>query len=94
MDATASKKNRLANQLIADCKKMLGEGFSQDKLKETFVIIEQARSRGFLGAHKVRSCCFVESVNIANDILRICQFESEVTAKVKNPESLYVYISR
>ncbi len=58
-------------------------------------IVKTAQSRGILGTHKVFDCCLADTItiNIANDILRVCRFdEVELSTVTKQPKALYVYI--
>lgn len=91
MNATNKRKGRIAG-LVTECKKMLKENFSETKLQECFITLKVAKAKGLLGAAKPRDCCLSETVNAANDILRVCKFESELDAALKNADSLYVYI--
>ncbi|MGB8688094.1 MAG: hypothetical protein WCD53_12260 [Microcoleus sp.] len=90
---TASKKDRLVNQLVADCKKILKEDFSEAKVKQSFIILKEAKSRGLLGPDRRRDCVLAETVNIANNLLRIHKFsKEELVAELQKPDTLYVYI--
>ena len=90
---SASKNDRLVSQLIADCKNLLKDDFSEDKIKQSFIIVKEAKARGLLGVYRPRDCLLAETVNIANDLLRIHKLgRQELTAKLKNPDTLYVYI--
>ncbi len=91
---SVSKNDRLVSQLVADCKRLLKDDFSEAKVKTSFIIIKEAKARGFLGADRRRDCVFAETVNIANDLLRIHKLSvEELTARLKNPDTLYVYIA-
>ena len=90
---TASTKDRLVNQLVADCKKTLKEDFSEAKVKQSFIILKEAKLRGLLGPDRRRDCVLAETVNIANDLLRIHKFDKEeLAAELQKPDTLYVYI--
>ena len=90
---SASKNDRLVSQLLADCKRLLKEDFSEAKVKQSFAIVKEAKARGLLGADRRRDCLLAETVNIANDLLRIHKLgREELTARLKNPDTLYVYI--
>ncbi len=89
----ASKKDRLVSQLVADCKKLLKDDFSEAKVKQSFIILKEAKLRGLLGPDRRRDCLLAETVNIANDLLRIHKFGREqLTAEPQKPDTLYVYI--
>ena len=89
-----SKKDRLVSQLVADCKRMLKEDFSEAKVKQSFIIVKEAKARGLLGPDRRRDCLLAETVNIANDLLRIHKFgREELTAELKKPDTLYAYIA-
>ena len=89
----ASKNDRLVSQLVADCKKLLQDDFSEAKVKQSFIIVKEAKSRGLLGPDRRRDCLLAETVNIANDLLRIHKFGREqLTAELQKPDTLYVYI--
>lgn len=91
MDA-ANKRNRLVADLIDDAKALLKDNFSETKLKRFFVIIKTAKSRGLLGTDKPRDCCLADAINTANDLLRVCKFDRELSEALKNIDTLYVYI--
>jgi len=63
---SASKKNRLVSQLVADCKKLLKEDFSEAKVRQSFIIVKEAKLRGLLGPDRRRDCLLAETVNIAS----------------------------
>jgi hypothetical protein len=89
----ASKKDPLVSQLVADCKKLLQDDFSEAKVKQSFIIVKEAKLRGLLGPDRRRDCLLAETVNIANDLLRIHKFGREqLTAELQKPDALYVYI--
>lgn len=91
---SASKNDRLVSQLVADCKRLLKEEFSEAKVKQSFIIVKEAKARGLLGPDRRRDCLLSETVNIANDLLRIHKFErDELTAQLKKPDTLYAYIA-
>jgi hypothetical protein len=91
---SASKKNRLVSQLVADCKKLLKEDFSEAKVRQSFIIVKEAKLRGLLGPDRRRDCLLAETVNIANDLLRIHKFGTEeFAAKFQKSDVLYVYIA-
>jgi hypothetical protein len=52
------KNQELVSQLLADAKSLLRDSFSEDEYKQVFSIIEQAESRGLLGANKPFDDCF------------------------------------
>lgn len=59
-----------------------------------FSIIEEAESRGFLGADKPSDDCVGELVNIANEILRTRALdEVELSSITRQPKALYVYVA-
>jgi hypothetical protein len=88
------KNQELVSQLLADAKSLLRNSFSEDEYKQVFSIIEQAESRGLLGANKPFDDCSGELVNIANDILRNRNFdEVEVSSITRQPKALYVYVA-
>jgi len=88
------KNQELVPQLLADAKSLLRYSFSEDEYKQVFSIIEQAESRGLLGANKPFDDCSGELVNIANDILRNRNFdEVEVSSITRQPKALYVYVA-
>ncbi len=90
---SASKNDRLVSQLVADCKKLLQDDFSEAKVKQSFIILKEAKLRGLLGPDRRRDCLLAETVNIANDLLRIHKFGREqLTASLQKPDTLYVYI--
>jgi hypothetical protein len=92
--STTMKNQELVSQLLADAKSLLRDSFSEDEYKRVFSIIEQAESRGLLGANKSFDDCLGELVNIANDILRNRNFdEVEVSSIARQPEALYVYVA-
>lgn len=89
----ASKNDRLVSQLVADCKKLLQDDFSEAKVKQSFIIVKEAKLRGLLGPDRRRDFLLAETVNIANDLLRIHKFGREqLTAELQKPDTLYVYI--
>lgn len=91
---SASNTNKTVFKLLKDAENLLKDEFSDNEFKQTFAVIKSAKSRGFLGAHKLSDCCLAESVNIANDILRTRKFdEAELRAATKQPKALYVYVS-
>ena len=46
---SASKKDGLVSQLVGDCKKLLQDDFREAKVKQSFIIVKEAKSRGLLG---------------------------------------------
>lgn len=91
---SASKNDRLVSQLVADCKNLLKDDFSEAKIKQSFIIVKEAKARGLLGVDRPRDCLLAETVNIANDLLRIHKLgRQELTARLKNPDTLYTYIA-
>jgi len=91
---SVSKKDRLVSQLVGDCKKLLQDDFSEAKVKQCFIIVKEAKSRGLLGPDRRRDCVLAETVNIANDLLRIHKFGTEELAtKLQKPDTLYAYIA-
>jgi hypothetical protein len=92
--STTMKNQELVSQLLADARSLLRDGFSQDEYERVFSTIEQAESRGLLGANKPFDDCLGELVNIANDILRNRNFdEVEVSSISRQPKALYVYVA-
>jgi hypothetical protein len=80
--------------LLAGTKNLLRDSFSEDEYKRVFSIIEEAESRGLLGANKPFDDCLGELVNIANDILRNRNFEEvEVSSITRQPKALYAYVA-
>ncbi|MEG4070427.1 hypothetical protein QUA42_24295 [Microcoleus sp. Pol11C2] len=93
MEST-NKNSRLVLRLLADAKNLLQDSYSEEEFRQTFTVIKSAKSRGFLGSHKSSDCCFVDAVNIANDILRAKKFEDvEPSAITKQSKAIYVYVS-
>lgn len=91
---TATKTHRLVCELVVSLKQMLGDKYSEENLKQTYAIVQAAKTKGFLGPEKPRSICFVETVNIANDLLRIVKVGGGLLSEeLKKPETLYVYIA-
>lgn len=86
------KTNQRVSELVADCKEFLQDNFSEAKLKQSYIILKEAKARGLLGATKRRDCCLADTINAANEILRIYRFDSELTAALKSPDTLYTYI--
>jgi hypothetical protein len=92
--STIMKNQELVSQLLADTKSLLRDSFSEDEYKRVFSIIEEAESRGLLGANKPFDDCLGELVNIANDILRNRNFEEvEVSSIARQPKALYAYVA-
>lgn len=92
--STTMKNQELVSQLLADAKSLLRDSFSEGEYDRVFSIIEQAESRGLLGANKPFDSCLGEVVNIANDILRNRNFEEvEVSSIARQPNALYVYVA-
>jgi hypothetical protein len=90
---SASINDRLVSQLVADCKRLLKEDFSEAKVKQSFIIVKEAKARGLLGPDRRRDCLLAETVNIANDLLRIHKLgKEELAAELQKPDTLYVYI--
>jgi len=88
------KNQELVSQLLADTRSLLRDSFSEGEYKRVFSTIEQAESRGLLGANKPFDDCSGELVNIANDILRNRNFdEVEVGSITRQPKALYVYVA-
>ena len=88
------KNQELVSQLLADARSLLRDSFSEDEYKRVFSIIEEAESRGLLGANKPFDDCLGELVNIANDILRNRNFEEvEVSSIARQPKALYAYVA-
>lgn len=88
------KNEELVSQLLADARSLLRDSFSEDEYNRVSSIIEQAESRGLLGANKPFDDCSGELVNIANDILRNRNFdEVEVSSISRQPNALYVYVA-
>jgi hypothetical protein len=91
---TIMKNQELVSQLLADARSLLRDSFSKDEYEQVFSIIEQAKSRGLLGANKPFDDCLGEVVNIANDILRNRNFdEVEISSITRQPKALYVYVA-
>jgi hypothetical protein len=91
---TTMKNQELVSQLLADARSLLRDSFSEDEYNRVFSTIEQAESRGLLGANKPFDDCSGELVNIANDILRNRNFdEMEVSSITRQPKALYVYVA-
>jgi hypothetical protein len=91
---SVSKKDRLVSQLVGDCKKLLKDDFSEAKVKQSFITVKEAKSRGLLGSDRRRDCVLAETVNIANDLLRIHKFGTEeLAAQLQKPDTLYAYIA-
>ena len=89
-----NRNSRAVMRLLADAKKLLRDGYSEEEFKQTFAVIKSAKCRGYLGAHKSSDCCLAEIVNIANDILRAKKSEEvEPSAITKQTKSIYVYVS-
>ncbi|MEG5125909.1 hypothetical protein QUB63_16960 [Microcoleus sp. ARI1-B5] len=88
-----TNRNKLVQQLILDCKTYLGDNFSQYELRNSFVILQEAKAKGLLGVDRLPSCCFAETVNAANHLLRICQSEELLSASLKHSKTLYAYIA-
>jgi len=92
--STTMKNQELVSQLLADARSLLRDSFSEDEYQRVFSTIEQAESRGLLGANKPFDDCSGELVNIANDILRNRNFdEMEVSSITRQPKALYVYVA-
>jgi hypothetical protein len=92
--STTMKNQELVSQLLADARSLLRDSFSEDEYERVFSTIEQAESRGLLGANKPFDDCSGELVNIANDILRNRNFdEVEVSSISRQPKALYVYVA-
>lgn len=88
-----AKNNRIVAQLVLELKETVGSEIDK-QIKETVVVIEAARSKGLLGAEKPRSVCFVEPVNLANDLLRLVKFDKDLlNDALKEPQTLRVYIA-
>ncbi|MCC3405023.1 MAG: hypothetical protein JGK17_05400 [Microcoleus sp. PH2017_10_PVI_O_A] len=90
---TNSRRNSSVQQLILDCKTYLGDNFSQYELRNSFVILQEAKAKGFLGVDRLPSCCFADTVNVANQLLRICQSEELLSDSLKHSKTLYAYIA-
>ena len=91
---TIMKNQELVSRLLADAESLLGDSFSENEYKQVLSIIEQAESRGLLGANKPFDSCLEELVNVANDILRNRNFdEVEVSSISRQPKALYVYVA-
>lgn len=91
---SSTKNSRIVMRLLADAKNLLRDSYSDEEFKQTFTIIKTAKSRGFLGPHKLSDCCLAEAVNIANDILRDRKFDGAVIDIItRRPEAIYVYVS-
>ena len=91
---SASKNDRLVSQLIADCKNLLKDDFSEVKVKQSLIVVKEAKARGLIGSDRRRDCLLAETINIANDLLRIHRLKKEeLTAELKKPDTLYVYIA-
>jgi hypothetical protein len=88
------KNQELASQLLADARSLLRDKFSEDEYEQILSTIEQAESKGLLGASKPFDDCS-ELVNTANEILRNRgNFdEVEVSALARQPDALYVYVA-
>jgi len=92
--STTMKNQELVSQLLADARSLLRDSFSEDEYDRVFSTIEQAESKGLLGAGKPLDDCSGELVNIANDILRNRYLdEMEVSSIARQPNALYVYIA-
>ena len=85
--------NTLVQQLILDCKTHLGDSFSQHELKNSYVILQEAKAKGFLGVDRLPNRCFVETINVANNLLIICQSEEMLSDALKHSKTLYAYIA-
>jgi hypothetical protein len=91
---STNKNQESVSQLLADTKSLLRNSFSEDEYNQVLSTIEQAESRGLLGADKPFDDCLGELVNIANDILRNRNFdEVEVSSIARQPKALYVYVA-
>ena len=91
---TTMKNQELVSQLLADARSLLRDSFNEGEYERVFSTIEQAESRGLLGANKPFDECSGELVNIANDILRNRNFdETEVSSIARQPKALYVYVA-
>jgi len=88
------KNQELVSQLLADARNLLRNKFSENEYEQILSTIEQANSRGLLGADKPFDSCSEELVNVANDILRNRNFdEVEISSITRQPKALYVYIA-
>ena len=85
--------NTLVQQLILDCKTHLGDSFSQYELKNSYEILQEAKAKGFLGVDRLPNRCFVETINVANNLLRICRSDEMLSDALKHSKTLYVYIA-
>ena len=88
------KSQELVSQLLADARSLLRDSFSENEYNRVFSAIEQAKSKGMLGADKPFDNCSEDLVNIANDILQNRNFdETEISSISRQPKALYVYIA-
>lgn len=84
----------LVQQLLTDTKNLLQDKFSESEYKQVLSIVEEASSRGFLGADKPPDDCLGELINIANEILQTRGLdEVELSSITRQPKALYVYIA-
>lgn len=91
---SADNTDRMVFRLLKDAEALLKDEFSENEFKQTFAVIKAAKTRGFLGAHKLSDCCVAEPINLANDILRTRKFDdAEIESATKQPKALYVYVS-
>ena len=84
-------KNPLISHLIST-RKTAGIEFCEAKLKETFTLIHAAKVSGYLGANRSRSCCLVQQINAANELLR-STIDGKVLKQIATGDEIYIYIS-
>ena len=85
------RKNDLIAQLIANFEACV-KPFDNTKMKEVFIILQSAKSQGFLGANRPKSICLNEWVNTANDLLRQRQ-SADLIESLASSEATYAYIA-
>jgi hypothetical protein len=79
---------------LISARKSEGLEFDEAKLKEVFASIQSAKSGGYLGANRAKSCCLVPTVNAANEILRSKIDRSFLQRLTASPsDEIYIYIS-
>ncbi len=94
MSVRISENQRLKKRRIQEYRNYLGDDFNESKMKQTFSIVQAAKSKGLLGTHVPESACFVPTVNLANNLLRVANTEGKVFANnAPSREEVYAVIA-
>jgi hypothetical protein len=94
MNAKISAARRIKERRIQEYRNYLGNAFNKDEMRQTFSIVQAAKSKGLLGTHVPESACFVPTVNVANHLLRVANVEGRVFAdREPSREEIYAFIA-